>query len=402
MENQLSCDVVIVGAGPAGSTTALMLGELGYDVIIVDKHDFPRVKICGEGLTSDVWRQFKKMPGNIYDHFLALDDKLPINGIRLGYDCSNPVQFDLCENVRIYTCERTVFDHFMLNEALQYPNVQFIKGLVEKVENKGGAIVITNTHTINAKIVVGADGAMSRVARELGLQSRKTGLMHLGVRQYFKNADLKQEGSYLEILAPKPTIPGYFWLFPMTDNRVNAGMGMSSHHIKKYDISLRDRFNQIITAEPGVADRFGRATALGPLQGQMIPMLVKPAKRSTDCAILVGDAATTANFSTGEGIGPAIRSGRFAAAQIDQSLRQNRFDAGFLAQYDKKLFDATGNENRKFYLIQRFLSHEYFVKKMMKNLKYDVELHQFLQQKLSNVEFSDKIINFKMLFRLFR
>ena len=54
MENQLSCDVVIVGAGPAGSTTALMLGELGYDVIIVDKHDFPRVKICGEGLTSDV------------------------------------------------------------------------------------------------------------------------------------------------------------------------------------------------------------------------------------------------------------------------------------------------------------------------------------------------------------
>ncbi len=392
-ENQnLQCDVAIVGAGPAGSAAAYMLGHMGYHTIIIDKKDFPRVKICGEGLTQDVWRQFRRMPGEILNDFLTLPDKQTIGGIRMSHDCAQYFDFFLPDTMRIYTCERTVFDHFMLRQALQFNHVQFVKGVCEQIEvNHSATIRLKDRKMIKAKVVIGADGANSRVAKSLGLFGEKTRSLHMCIRQYFKGVDLMSPNHLLEFLIPDNAMPGYFWLFPLTNGRVNVGFGMDNSVMKKKSINPKTHFDTLLRQQPGIAERFANAEELAPAQGQIIPLANRRIKRSAAHAFLVGDAAAMVNYSTGEGIAPAIRSGRFAAEQIDQCFKTGRFDADFTKGYDKRLHDVMKSENRKLYLTQVFLSNKFVLKRVFKNLAQKQNLMVEINERLQKEELENRL-----------
>lgn len=383
----LQCDVSVVGAGPAGSAAAYMLGHMGYHVILIDKNEFPRVKICGEGLTHDVWRQFRRMPGTILNDFLNLPDKLALGGIRMSHNCEQYFDFLLPDAMRMYSCERTVFDHFMLRQALQFGQVQFVKGLCEEVEVDRGAIIrLKGGREIRSKVVVGADGANSRVAKSLGLFGGKTRSLHIGMRQYFTGIDNMTPNHLLEFLLPDNVMPGYFWLFPLTGGRVNVGFGMENSVMRKKSIKLKTHFDHLLKHQKGIAERFANAASLAPAQGQVIPLAHRGIKRSAGHAFLIGDAAAMVNYSTGEGIAPAIRSGRFAAEHIDKCFKTGRFDADFAKAYDQRLHDVMKSENRKLYLTQVFLSNKWVLKKVFKNLAQKKNLMEEINEKLQKEE----------------
>lgn len=336
-------DIIIAGAGPAGLSTALNLAGTNLSVALVDKDIFPRGKICGDALSASVMNVLKRFPDNIYRDFLDFPRKTPSNGIRfIAPDQSFvDVPFTLKENPDIpgsgFICKRIDFDNFLFEKVQRYKNISVFQDfkISHAVRSNGGVMVSDSNVELKAKMVVGADGLHSVIASSFTGNKLDHQHYSIATRVYFQNVkDLHPQG-FIELHFFKEILPGYFWIFPMQNDSVNAGLGMMFNRVKKNRKNISETMLDLIEKTPELRKRFENATMTGKITGYGLPLGPVKKTLSGNRFLLTGDAASLIDPFSGEGIGNAMVSGEIAAQVIKEAFLKGDFSNEFLKTYDK-------------------------------------------------------------------
>lgn len=355
-------DVVIVGAGPAGSTAALHLQNSGLRVCLMDKATFPRDKICGDALSGTVGYELHKLGPQVMQAFMQAEPKIATSGIRFVSPNLHTLDIIL-RKVRPglsapgYLFPRIHFDQFLFNLASNHPHIQTISQCTVQSINtsKQHVTLQTSQGHFSSRFIIAADGAQSIIARHCGIQHQHPHLS-AGVRQYFTGVTGLPSPTLIELHFLPETLPGYVWIFPLPNGLANVGMGMRSDVVIQKKISLRHLFQHIIHHHPHLSPRFKYASALEPPRGFPLPLgsLRRPLVHGP--ILLTGDAAACIDPFTGEGIGYAMTSGRIAAQSIIHALHSPN-PMLHLHAYNHLLHQAIGSEMKTSYRLQQLLQY---------------------------------------------
>lgn len=353
-------DVIIAGAGPAGCTCALALRDSGLKVAMIDKANFPRDKVCGDAIPGRATKTLRRLSPAFLDAFDAFPQKYETLSTQLNYKEKSMI-FDW--KLKAYTCTRMEFDNFLFGLVRDHADADvYCDTAIGKisVDDSGVSFADKQKVTFRARLIVGADGAHSAVARQLGRipMSRKH---YVGsVRAYYSNI-AGTEGNKTELFFHKDFLPSYLWVFPLPGNRANVGFGMLSSEIVKRKVDLKKAFYDFIAQTPELAIRMQHAKQESPLEGFGLPLGARRLPISGNRFLLTGDAASLIDPISGDGIGNAMMSGEMAARQIMQCFSKNDFSAGFMRQYDDGLYKAIGGELKMRFGIQQMLAKMPFI-----------------------------------------
>jgi menaquinone-9 beta-reductase len=342
-------DVVIVGAGPAGSSCAIALAASGLKIALLDKAGFPRDKICGDALNIDVVNQLGYMDEKLAAAFAQLSAKTASYGINVFSAAGDAFAIPLYHN-KVKSCgyvmKRYEFDNFLYQYAKAQPGIQCFEHCTVKevVQAHNSVTITTGAMQWQAKMVIGADGAHSIVAKTLAKQRMEKEHYSAGLRQYYQGVTGFHDDNLIELHFLKETAPGYFWIFPLPGGMANIGIGMNSAEVARKKLNLRQLLQTIITTNPQMKERFRNATPLETVKGYGLPLGGKKRPLSGDHFLLTGDAAALIDPFSGEGIGNAVRSGRIAAAHIIHCFAANNFTAAYNRAYDKTIYEKMWRE----------------------------------------------------------
>jgi menaquinone-9 beta-reductase len=389
--NKKKFDVVIIGAGPAGSACAISLAGTGLRVALIDKATFPRDKTCGDALNIDVVNQLALMGGTLAEEFAKLSTKTASYGINVFAANHHSFAIPLYHN-KVKSCgyviERYHFDNFLYQYAKAQVGIQcFENCAVDSMVQSADSVTITaGTMQWEAKIVIGADGAHSIVAKKLAGQ--KVDMQHnsAGLRQYYEGVTGFNADNMIELHFFKETLPGYLWLFPMPDGRANVGIGINSAIIAKKQLNLRQLMHNLITTDPHLKERFANAKPLETVKGYGLPLGGKKRSLSGNHFLLVGDAAALIDPFSGEGIGNAVRSGRLAAAHIQQCFVANNFSANFNKAYDKIVYEKMWREFRISQLLLKIAKRPWLGNLIVSKANSVTHIREQLTDALANLD----------------
>ncbi len=348
-----TADVIVVGAGPGGSTTAAYLAMHGLDVVLLEKNAFPRDKVCGDGLTPRAVRELIHLgvPTDGWVRNKGL--RIVGGGHRLQLDWPDVAEFPPYGMVR----RRAVFDETLARFA-QSRGARLherttvtapirangtngrIVGVSAKVSGSGqsgGAAL----RTFRAPVVVAADGNSSRISLGMGRAKRDDRPMGVAVRTYYESPTRTNDDyleSWLELWVPadadadpatladpatkKILLPGYGWLFGTGDGFTNVGLGMLDTSPAFGQVDYRDVLRRWVATLPAEWT-VSQATCAAPIRGAALPMAFNRQPLYADGLLLVGDAAGMVNPFNGEGIDYAMESGRVAAEIIARAMHRS-------------------------------------------------------------------------------
>lgn len=397
-------DVCIVGAGPAGLSTALFLAKNGISSTVVEKSVFPRDKICGDAFSGKVSWVLRKLDPEIEAEILKQSFQLPSWGVKFFGTQNNElkVPFKLNYNAQTdkapgFISSRLNFDNFLFEKAKQNPLIEIIENTNLVSFERGEKTVLASTKDksfeIEAKLLIDASGAYSKLAKELvGLEVLDDS-NSLGLRTYYENvSDLDKEG-YIELHFLKEMLPGYFWIFPMANGLVNVGAGIRTDLMRKNKINLKKEFQKVISSHPVLAERFKNAELVDGIKLYGLPLGSQKRKLTADNVILLGDAAALIDPFTGEGIGNAMISGMLAAEQIEQSLAKNDFSSQELENYDNKLYKRLGSELKLSKQMQELSRYPWLFNFVVNKARKNKELQEVISCMFESVDVRKKLSN---------
>ena len=325
-------DVIVVGAGPGGSTTAYHLARHGLRVLLLEKTEFPREKVCGDGLTPRAVKQLVKLGIDTSPEAGWLRNKgLRVigGGVRLELDWPELASFPDYGLVRT----RLDFDDILAKQAVKAGAVLHTKANVTGpvLDGAGRAVGVIaevdgEEKAFHAPLTIAADGVSGRFPLAMGLAKREDRPIGVAVRRYY-HSPLRHDDDYLESWlelrskeAGDKLLPGYGWIFGMGDGRVNVGLGVLNSSAAFGKTNYRRLLVDWLGSTPpdwGMADE---ANADGPILGAALPMGFNRVPHYTRGVLLVGDSGGMVNPFNGEGIAYAMESGELAAEVAVQAL----------------------------------------------------------------------------------
>ncbi len=343
-------DALIVGAGPAGSSCAYWLAEAGWDVCVVERKRFPREKTCGDGLTPRAVRQLEDMGlGRELGGHHRFEGLRAIAGGR-ALELAWPRHPEYPSYGYVVT--RAELDSLVAGRAERAgATIRYATEAVSPLREGGsvrGAVVRgpDGPETVAARYVVVADGANSRFGRALGVARERRWPLGLAIRGYYlspRSAEPWIE-SHLDLRdGDGAVLPGYGWVFPLGDGRVNVGVGLLSTSARWKGVNttrLMEAFVEAVPASWGLSP----ATCCSPPTGGKLPMGLSLRPHAGPSHLVVGDAGGSINPFNGEGIAYAYETGRMAAFSVGQALAGN--DPTALAAYPRRLEEAYGTYYR--------------------------------------------------------
>jgi flavin-dependent dehydrogenase len=210
---------------------------------------------------------------------------------------------------------------------------------------------------IEAKIVIFANGATSKFIKDPGdiFKTKKNTMT--GIKTYYKGITGFHEKNYVELHFLKELLPGYFWIFPLSDGLANVGVGLDQYRISKRHINLKDAMIRAIEEVPYLQERFKNAKQVSKVEAYPLPLWDRKRIISGDNFMLAGDAANLIDPVTGEGVGHAAISGMFAAKQAKLALETNNFSSVFMKNYDDNVYAKIGKELNISSKIPRFIKY---------------------------------------------
>jgi geranylgeranyl reductase family protein len=324
-------DVLVVGAGPAGSSAAYWLACAGLDVAVLEKAVFPREKVCGDGLTP---RGVKAL------HDMGIDTERTAGwtrhrGLRIfGGGRVAEVDWPRLASWPDYGLIRARRDldpmlaaHAVAAGARLFQEVTVTEPLLDDAGRVSGVRGLAGAGkepvTWSAPLVISAEGVSGRLAKSLGLVRREDRPVGVAVRRYVRTP--RSDDHYLDIsfdLSPGgPTaesMPGYGWSFGMGDGTANVGFGFLDTR-RAGGVDARTVLRRWLATLPPEW-RLGEDSAISPLRGAGLPMALLRGPAYTRGLLLAGDAAGVVNPFNGEGISYAMETGRMAAEAAADAL----------------------------------------------------------------------------------
>jgi len=307
-----NADVVVVGAGPAGSAAAIELRAAGRSVIVIDKAVFPRDKCCGDGLTTLALRELDQLgldPGTIPDWF-------DVTGATLRSPTGREVAIALPTTGKYSAvAPRLQLDDALVQLARKHgADVRDGHGFQRLVEHADHVTVHADGLEIDTRYVVAADGMWSPVRKALGVnETGYLGEWH-GFRQYGRNVT-GPASEQLYVWFETDLLPGYAWSFPLPDGRVNIGFGVLRDGSRKGQ-DMKETWIDLLQ-RPHIVEALGAGFELEDRHTAWpIPARVDEAVLTSGRVLFTGDAAMATDVMTGEGIGQALLTGRLAAEAI--------------------------------------------------------------------------------------
>jgi geranylgeranyl reductase family protein len=319
--------VLVVGAGPAGSTVAHHLARRGLDVLMVDRATFPREKVCGDGLTPRAVGALLDLgvdPWGDGFHRVDVVRAHGPGGLRVEFPWPRNGPFPPVGLSRT----RRDLDHLLVRRAIE-AGVRFLQATtVEKPLIEDGRVVGAALHgqdetttQVRAAFVVAADGASSRFATLAGVRRDPHAPMAVAARTYVRSAVREDDAfeTFLTLRHDGRFLPGYGWIFPMGNGVLNVGAYLVRSERHPSPVSIREALQAFIRGLP--ADwEVREEDSIGTVGSAPIPMGVNRTPLVLPGLLVVGDAAGMVNPFTGEGIGYAMESGAWAARVISDSM----------------------------------------------------------------------------------
>ena len=315
--------VVVIGAGPAGSATALRLAQLGVeDVVIVDLHAFPRDKTCGSGLGPRSITALKEL--GIWDTVEPLS--YPIHGIRIVSPDGHDTYVSGGDSETAAICLRHDLDWEIHKRSLAR-GVTFLADFAASEPIVRGerwiGIRARDGREVHADWVVVANGAHTTLSTSEGEKREIHAIMG-----WWEGVEFRPH--HVEMFWDDLTLPYYGWLFPETTTRVNIGITYEDQLHQKNARRLFEAF-----LDKHFRERLAGATQQGKWKGHPIVYTYRLGPLHSPGRVVVGEAGRMTHPATGEGISQALRSGMFAAEAIADILSGRRLEQDALARYDR-------------------------------------------------------------------
>ena len=400
-------DVLVIGGGPSGSSCAYWLAEAGWDVALVEKKEFPRVKTCGDGLTPRSVRQIADMGiegalagahrytglrAHAFGRVLDLPWPEHPSFPSYGYVITRH-DLDALVNERAVKAGATVWQGTeaiepILDESVPTPvgaGLPSCVGAVVKEKATG------QVREVRARYVVVADGANSRFGRALGTSRDRTQPMGMALRGYYTSPGHDQPfiESHLDIRDGNGDIvPGYGWIFPLGDGRVNVGVGLLSTDQRWKGVNTSTLMENFVAWAPKEWE-LSPATSLGAPTGGKLPMGLAAGPRIGSTTVVVGDAAASINPFNGEGIAYGYETGRLAAASLGEALSGDGFAA--LLRYEDRLEEAYGLYYRVARAFIRVIARPELAKLCIETGMYSGTLMGWILKIMSNLVRPDEV-----------
>jgi menaquinone-9 beta-reductase len=378
-------DVIVVGAGPAGSTTAFYLARSGLDVLLLEKTQFPREKVCGDGLTPRAVKALVAMgvPTPEQDGWIRNKGLRIIGGgtrLELPWpELSNYPGYGLMRS-------RLGFDETLARTA-QKAGARLIEGMtvtgpvLDDTAGRITGVLARETSPIapgrqagsqpgegadgqarapgqarasggagperayRARLVVAADGNSSRLSVAMGLRKREDRPLGVAVRTYYANPrhDDDYLESWLELWDGGRLLPGYGWIFGAGDGTSNVGLGLLNTSAAFQHTDYRALLRRWLA---GLPEEWGlrEENRTEPVRGAALPMGFNRTPHYTKGLLLAGDAGGMVNPFNGEGIAYAMEAGEIVARVVTQALSRPSWPGAerVLATYPQALKDAYG------------------------------------------------------------
>jgi menaquinone-9 beta-reductase len=334
-------DIIIVGAGPAGTTCALALRSSGLRVALIDKQIFPRDKTCGDAIPGASFTTLQKvMPSALTDwEQFAGKQRIAESKIITAKGKSISMQW----SGKAYNSKRLSWDDFLMMQVKKHTETTILEGqTITNIQHINNEIILAlqNKEPISGKIIIGCDGAYSIVKKYL-FTYQKEAEQAVAVRVYYKNIALPNDANYFYI--NNLVAQSYLWIFPVQNNLYNVGFGIiPSARTTKVDV--KKTFATLLATDKNIKHLFNTAEAITKVEGFKLPLYTKQIPISTANCMLCGDAANLIDPIQGHGIDKAMESGRLAAVQAMQCFASNNFAAETMVQYDKTIYATIGKE----------------------------------------------------------
>ena len=374
------CDVLVVGAGPAGSACALELARRGIDTLLVDQSDFPRDKICGDGLIPDAHAALARL--GVLQEVLA--QAQPCTHVR----AFGPSGLSVDVPGQLAVLPRKELDHLLVRAAeragARLATPWRLEGVLREDDGRvcgvrlrragdgtaaGGtedgtegsaaglpeAAANRQTVEVRARHVVIATGASPQGLVASGLCERREASA-MGLRGYVHHPGLRERIPHLEVAWYRPVKPGYGWVFPCPGDVYNIGVGIidsrgsSARTVR--DLNLRQVFDEFVKLHAPARELMAGGTFVSPLKGAPLRTSLKGARVAAPGILVTGEAAGSTYSFTGEGIGKAMETGLLAADALLAARKQGLSEPELAALYAEGLralkpkFDLDEKGNR--------------------------------------------------------
>jgi len=322
-------DVIVVGAGPAGSTTAFYLAQAGLDVLLLEKSTFPREKVCGDGLTPRAVKALAGMGIDISEQSGWLRNK-GLRVIGAGHrlevpwpDLSSYPGYGLVRT-------RTDFDETLARRA-QKAGARLLEDttvtgpVLDERTGKIKGVKTSSERQYVARTVIAADGNSSRLSVAMGLRKRDDRPLGVAVRTYYRTPrhDDDYLESWLDLWDGDRLLPGYGWIFGMGDGTSNVGLGLLNTSQAFGNTDYREMLRKWLKGMPAEWG-FTEENRTEPIRGAALPMGFNRTPHYYNGLLLAGDAGGMVNPFNGEGIAYAMESGELLARTVVQAFARGR------------------------------------------------------------------------------
>lgn len=394
------CDVLVVGAGPAGSAAATLLARAGLEVVLVDQHAFPRDKVCGDGLIPDA------------HHALAALGVLPEVMARARrarhVGCVGPRGGRIDVPGTLAVLPRRELDFIVCRNAVDAGARMLAPLRFTGTLEEGGTVVGARlqhedrSREIRCRWLVLASGAVPQALIAAGVCERQTP-SGVALRGHLKNDAMAGRIDALELVWHRELRPGYGWIFPGPDGVFNVGVGIVDSHAEsrngrlvKRAGNLRELFDTFTRLYAPARELVAGGQWIAPLKGAPLRCTLEGARFSRPGLLVTGEAAGSTYSFSGEGIGKALETGMQAA----RAIVAGGDDAGVRAAYESALaalkprFDLYAKANR----VNR---HPWLADLLIWRARRSERVRQRMSSVLEETGNPGQLVTFKGLVRLF-
>lgn len=369
-------DVIVVGAGPGGSTAAGLLAKRGRSVGLFDKESFPRDKPCGDAISGksvrvleelDIVERVQEAPSEVANGVIFSSPKGDV--IQIDFPKKKAAEWRRERGASPYTnpgyiCRREVYDNLVFETARKYGAEAHEETAITDLVWDGDRVAGIETadgETYTAECVIGAGGALCPVARQVDAYDRDPDHWVAAIRVYWEGIEDLSDNIELHFL--DDVIPGYFWIFPLEDGLANVGVGMLESKIKEEgkERDLKELLEKAYEHEM-FQERFANAEKVeGSQRGWILPLGSKKRPIHGNGWLLVGDSASLIDPFSGEGIGNAMMSASLAAERLDTVLDNGGPTRSNLAPYEQAVREEMWDELKTSHKLQKMGQHKWLL-----------------------------------------